>query len=1189
MLIAGLVSGYFVEYGGSSSEGVRYTDLYRQIWLDDRGIFVGNAGIIFEKSGKFINPLPDTSDRIRINFFSRRDGKLIAEQASAYRRILYRDLYDGIDLSVGYSKGGFIELQWIVNPGSKPDGIRFRIESKDVFVDREGNLTAGDLVISAPRAYQGSEEVEVHYDLSDDGIVTLRVGDYDPRYPLIIDPSIVVGGEGLNIYVDDVAQYNGTIYVLIHGAWLDSLRVNGYERYGTRRRDYDVVVLAVDPSSGNVVSGTFLKGSKKDIGYDLEVSGDGVFVVGVTYSGNFPVTDGSSLSGRSDAFVAVLDHDLSSLLKAGYLGGSRNDVGYALCLSSSRIYITGSTKSGDLPVSSDAYMSSRPDAGEDVTDIFILSLDMDLDPVEGTYIGGDGTDVAFDIECGSGGVYIAGYTDSEDYPADGGYDGSLDGDRDAFVSRLSPDLRDLYSSTYLGGGQYEYGYDLAISPSGDVYVVGATYSTDFPITSGAYQESKGDGKWYIPDGFVSKLSSDLSSLLRSTYMGGGDAERIYDIAITAGGNVIVSGLTASSNLNLPSSAYDGTFNGGVDAFLLLLDSYLENALGGTYLGGSHNDGAVAGFYDLTYVYKDKFEEFGAPILMGDGDTVVIALWTSSADFPGTGDDIGGYRDGVVVIMDTLFSELKYAGFVGDAIYAPGSERVEAIKVAGEYVYAVGYTSSPYSFSISGLYDSFSGGDDAFVMKMDTAFHILSITYLGGLLDDRARAVDVASDGSVYVTGITGSPDFPVTSGTHDTHLDGDSDIFIAHLNADLDNLLASTYLGGSASDEARAIVIEGDTIVYIQAHTYSTDFPSAINTHGGKKDVVVTLMDADLSQVISTLYVGGRGYDEADDMVVGPDGFLYLTGATNSKDFPVSGNAYQSQLGGGYDAYVVRIDPEVSRIVSATYLGGKTFDFGNGIAVDVDGNVYVAGGTRSDDFPMEGTGEDQTFGGIVDIFVSRLNSTLTDLVASTYIGSRGKDIGECVTVSPDGKIYVGGNTRSSDYPVSSDAYDRTYNGRGDAIVTALNPDLTIEYSTFFGGRGYETFRDIEVTTQKVYAGGYTNSFDFPIRLSYPGYETIQGDLDAAVVSFDLELTPVDVREVDGWMELSRRVLSLKMPKSGYLGVDVYTPAGKLILRKSFGYVEAGTYRVDLKGLSVGTYVIRIRTGNRVKMVKVPVY
>ena len=1190
ILIVNIVnSGYFIEYGGLSSEGVRYMDFTGKVRLSDWGFSVGDVNIVFERSRNSIDLIPDSSDRIGINSFTKVNGKLVSNHANAFARVVYKNLYEGIDAVVGRSKDGSIELQWIVNPQSNPGKIRLRIEAKDVFLDEGGNLVVGDLVISAPRAYQGSEEVEVHYDLSDDGIVTLKVGDYDPRYPLIIDPSIVVGGEGLNIYVDDVVQYNGTIYVLAHGAWLDSLDVNGYERHGTSSGDYDALILALDPSSGNVVSGTFLKGSEEDVGYDLEVNSNGVFVAGVTHSADFPVTNGSSHSGRSDAFVAILDHDLTHLLKAGYLGGSRDDAGYAFCFSSGSIFLTGSTKSDDLPVSSDAYMSSRPDAGKNASDIFILSLDMNLNPTRGTYIGGDGTDIVFDIECGNSSVYITGYTKASDYPTNDGYDTALDGGMDAFVSRLSLDLRDLYSSTYLGGGRYEYGYDLAISPSGDVYVVGATYSSDFPTTSGAYQESEGDDSWYVPDGFVSKLSSDLATLLKSTYVGGGDAERIYDIAITAGGNVIVSGLTASNNLNLPSSAYDGTFNGGADAFLLLLDSDLENALGGTYLGGSHNDGAVRGFYDLTYRYRHKFDEYGAPIFIGNGDTVVIALWTSSVDFPGIGGGISGYRDAVVVIMDTLFSELRSAGFVGDAIFSSSYERVEAIKVIGEYVYAVGYTSSPRSFGISGVYNSFSGGNDAFVMKLDTAFHILSITYLGGILDDKAEAVDVASDGSVYVTGITQSPDFPVTTGAHDTHFDGSSDIFVAHLNADLDNLLASTYLGGSASDEARAIVVVGDTGVYIQGHSYSADFPSAVNSLGGRDDVVVALMNADLTRVISSIYVGGSSYEQSDDMVLGPDGFLYLTGETTSTDFPVSSGAYQSSIGGYYDAFVARIDPEVTQILNATYLGGRSSDYGNGIAVDMTGNVYVVGGTRSRDFPMEGTGEDQTFGGNVDVFVSKLNSTFTDLLASTYLGKSKKDIGECTAIGPDGKIYVGGTTSSSNYPVSSDAYDKSYNGGGDAIITALNPDLTIAYSTFFGGSNYETFRDIEITPQKVYAGGYTNSSDFPIRLSYSGYETFHGDLDATVVSFDLELTPVDVQEDYAEIKIAGKVLNLNMPMSGYLGLDVYTPAGKLILRKSFGYVEAGSYSVDLTGLPAGTYLIEVRTGDKVKTVKVSIY
>ncbi len=263
---------------------------------------------------------------------------------------------------------------------------------------------------------------------------------------------------------------------------------------------------------------------------------------------------------------------------------------------------------------------------------------------ESTFLGGPGGGAASDSAAalqidGQGSIFVAGKTDSTDFPTtSGAYDGSHNGGRDAFVAKLSGDLTTLQAATFLGGSGDDYAYALALDGQGNVVVAGQTYSADFPTTSGAYDGSHNGGD----DAFVATLSSDLSTLQAATFLGGSGSDYARALALDGQGNVVVAGYTYSADFPTTSGAYDELYNGGADAFVATLSSDLSTLQAATFLGGSSWDSTTALALD------------------GQGNVVVVGE-TRSADFPTTpgafdGSYNGGFADAFVAKLSFTFDK-----------------------------------------------------------------------------------------------------------------------------------------------------------------------------------------------------------------------------------------------------------------------------------------------------------------------------------------------------------------------------------------------------------------------------------------------------------------------------------------------------------------------------------------------------
>ncbi|MDY6851872.1 MAG: SBBP repeat-containing protein, partial [Thermodesulfobacteriota bacterium] len=325
----------------------------------------------------------------------------------------------------------------------------------------------------------------------------------------------------------------------------------------------------------------------------------------------------------------------------------------------------------------------------------------------------------------------------------------------------------------------------------------------------------------------------------------------------------------------------------------------------------------------------------------------------------------------------------------------------------------------------------------------------------------------------------------------------------------IDPLLSySTYLGGNANDEGQSVAVDASGHAYMTGRTLSSDFPLAgpyQNSSGGDWDAFVTKFDQTGESLVYSTYLGGGGTDEAYGMDVDSSGAAYITGYTNSADFPTA-NPFQGSSGGGDDVFAAKLNPQGNELLYSTYLGGGGADYGMGLALDSSGAAYITGYTSSAHFPTANSVQGVT-GGSVDAFVTKLNSTGNGLVYSTYLGGSTDDRGRDIAVDTSGAAYVVGDTKFDDFPTTPSAYDETGDGDTayyDAFVTKFNPPGTAHvYSTYLssaGGNNDFAFAVAVDSSGAAYVTGYTNADDFPTINPFQG--TPGGGNDAYLTKFN---------------------------------------------------------------------------------------
>src|SRR5215213_5779211 len=359
------------------------------------------------------------------------------------------------------------------------------------------------------------------------------------------------------------------------------------------------------------------------------------------------------------------------------------------------------------------------------------------------------------------------------------------------------------------------------------------------------------------------------------------------------------------------------------------------------------------------------------------------------------------------------------------------------------------------------------------------------TFLGGGRNDQGQDITVDASGSAYVTGFTGSFDFPTTGGAFDITLDTGLalDAFVTKLNPAGSALVYSTFLGGNDTDLGFGIAVDTSGSAYVTGRTGSPNFPTTFGApHNGNFDVFVTKLNPSGSALVYSTLFGGIDFEQGNRIALDTSGSAYVTGDTFSPNFPTTPGVVDTTMNGGTASFVTKLNPSGSALVYSTFLDGFSTDHANGIAVDVSGSAYVTGETFSFDFPTTAGAFDPTFNGFSDAFITKLNATGSAFVYSTFIGGSNNEWGNGIAVDTAGSAYVIGATLSPNFPTTVGAFDTTHNGDIDVFVTKLNPSgsAPLIYSTFVGGSKLDFGRDIAVdTSDSAYVTGETFSPDFP--------------------------------------------------------------------------------------------------------------
>lgn len=296
----------------------------------------------------------------------------------------------------------------------------------------------------------------------------------------------------------------------------------------------------------------------------------------------------------------------------------------------------------------------------------------------------------------------------------------------------------------------------------------------------------------------------------------------------------------------------------------------------------------------------------------------------------------------------------------------------------------------------------------------------------------------------------------------------------------------STYLGGRNADQGTGIAVDGRGNVYVTGWTNSINFPTENAYHAanaGEFDAFVTELSSAGNKLIYSTYLGGKKDDVSNGIAVDGRGNAYVTGFTSSTDFPTE-NAYQPANAGGCDAFVAKLNSAGNRLVYSTYLGGSVDDKGNGIAVDSSGNAYITGSTSSTGFPIKNPYQAAN-AGISDAFVTKLNSAGNRLAYSTYLGGSSSDLGNGIAIDYSGNAYVIGKTNSTNFPTEN-AYQPANAGAYDAFIAKLNSEGNkLAYSTYLGGSSVDVGYSIAVDyIHNAYVTGFTSSADFPTKDPY---------------------------------------------------------------------------------------------------------
>ncbi len=809
----------------------------------------------------------------RANYFIGRDPAGWHTGVPRYARVTYHGVYPGIDLLFDGGQGR-LEYSYLLAPGADASAIQLGVDgAESVQLDAQGALVLqtaqGPLVQPAPVAYQQDggqrQDVAARYVLLGGERVGLALGAYNTQQPLVIDPvlsySTYLGGsgdeDGESIAVDSagnayvtgptsstnfptttgaysttaatpynafVAKLNAAGSALVYSTYLggsgnddagqgiavdsagdayvagwtnstDFPTKNAYQS-GYGGGNHDAFVAKLNPSGSGLVYSTYLGGSGDDLGAGIALDSAGdAYVTGVTQSSDYPhyhAAQGSN-KGNGDAFVTVLNAAGSALVYSTYLGGTAADSGTGIAVDGSGdAYVTGDTASSDFITTTGAYSTSN--AGGD--DAFVTKLDPTASGAASvlysTYLGGSGADSGYGIAVdGSGDAYVTGATASTDFPTKNAVQGHNKSTVDnAFASELNPSGNALVYSTYLGGGQREYGYGIAVDASGDTYLTGETGSTDFPTVNPVQAHIAGSGCTNqiasCFDAYVSVLSPGGGALTFSTYLGGSNWDLGAGVAVDAAGNTYVTGAAQSSDFpTTPAAFQTGLSAGKCSPCNAAFVTKLGTASSGLVPWHPHQGFSLGAGLHISVDLADGHADVGAPGMTVPGrgpdlslnttwDSTLAAQGFSTHSGQGWRSDLwlrmGGVLTGTVVYTDASGAQWPFV-YTGNP-NATGPYTSYAIPPGQPWQLTTSTAGFTLSDFLSGQNWTFSA-TGAFKTLSDAYGNTNSLTYTGNLpiteTNSGGRALGFAYNGNNQLSDAT-SPLWRSSGGAHGQHV-----------------------------------------------------------------------------------------------------------------------------------------------------------------------------------------------------------------------------------------------------------------------------------------------------------------------------------------------------------------------------------------------------------------------------------
>ena len=359
--------------------------------------------------------------------------------------------------------------------------------------------------------------------------------------------------------------------------------------------------------------------------------------------------------------------------------------------------------------------------------------------------------------------------------------------------------------------------------------------------------------------------------------------------------------------------------------------------------------------------------------------------------------------------------------------------------------------------------------------------------LAGSGYDGAFAISVDQRGHAYVAGLTMSTDFPVTSNAFQkSYGGGEADAFFAEIDPD-GELKHLSFLGGNGADRAFAIEIESNGSLLLGGATWSTDFPAAEREPaGGHADAFVSRLVLTSTPSLSTVVLGGRGYEKITGIAAGRRGSVFVSGFTESSDFPTR-NALQSSLKGDADGFVAKLSAQNLEVDYATFIGGSSSDAIWGIDLLGDGRPVVAGATKSSDLPTTPNAPQRSHAGGEDAFIAILDSAWTRLDYCTYLGGSGDDSaaydGPPIAIDDEDRVWVAGQTHSRDFPTFLAPQMEFSGGDGDGFVVMLDLVSGVQFASYVGGGGRDIAEGLALGPSRVWISGLTSSKNLPFPLT----------------------------------------------------------------------------------------------------------